>query len=194
MVSKEFVLAGRAVFTVESPGGQHYTYRVSRKEADDRWPEAYFVSLLTGPDNTRDYSYLGKLDRESGAVSLTAKSKFREDAFCVRLLRRLLLRVWLGETDAVAAAGYKVHHEGRCGRCGRALTVPASIERGIGPECWGYVQVSTLGVTRDDLKAMAEACRFASDGADTSNMTPVRNAEGEVTHWMGADGRVVFND
>jgi hypothetical protein len=26
----------------------------------------------------------------------------------------------------------------RCGRCGRALTDPVSIERGIGPECYGY--------------------------------------------------------
>jgi hypothetical protein len=30
----------------------------------------------------------------------------------------------------------EVWHEGRCGRCGRALTVPESVERGIGPECW----------------------------------------------------------
>jgi hypothetical protein len=27
------------------------------------------------------------------------------------------------------------HHEGKCGRCGRLLTVPSSIESGIGPEC-----------------------------------------------------------
>jgi hypothetical protein len=28
-----------------------------------------------------------------------------------------------------------VWHEGRCGRCGRKLTVPESIESGFGPEC-----------------------------------------------------------
>jgi hypothetical protein len=26
-------------------------------------------------------------------------------------------------------------HEGRCGKCGRALTVPESIESGLGPVC-----------------------------------------------------------
>jgi hypothetical protein len=26
-------------------------------------------------------------------------------------------------------------HEGYCGRCGRELTVPESIERGLGPQC-----------------------------------------------------------
>jgi hypothetical protein len=29
----------------------------------------------------------------------------------------------------------EVWHEGRCGRCGRRLTVPESIESGLGPEC-----------------------------------------------------------
>lgn len=31
----------------------------------------------------------------------------------------------------------EVWHEGRCGRCGRALTVPESIASGIGPVCEG---------------------------------------------------------
>ena len=32
-----------------------------------------------------------------------------------------------------------VHHAGRCGRCGRKLTVPTSIESGFGPDCLGKV-------------------------------------------------------
>ena len=28
-----------------------------------------------------------------------------------------------------------IHHENRCGRCGKRLTVPESIESGYGPEC-----------------------------------------------------------
>jgi hypothetical protein len=32
-----------------------------------------------------------------------------------------------------------VRHEGKCGRCGRTLTVPESIDRGIGPECAGKI-------------------------------------------------------
>jgi hypothetical protein len=30
---------------------------------------------------------------------------------------------------------FEVWHEGKCGKCGRALTVPSSILTGIGPEC-----------------------------------------------------------
>jgi hypothetical protein len=36
-----------------------------------------------------------------------------------------------------AEVDLEVWHEGRCGACGRRLTVPESIERGLGPECYG---------------------------------------------------------
>jgi hypothetical protein len=29
----------------------------------------------------------------------------------------------------------EIWHEGRCGKCGRTLTVPDSIANGLGPEC-----------------------------------------------------------
>lgn len=137
-ISKDFVLAGDATFTVELPAGAgptHHTYRVQKVEASDRWPEAYFVKLLTGPDNRADYTYLGKLDPHTSEVRPTGRSTFRPDSFPVRLLSRVLARVWGDDHAAYEQHGYATHHEGRCGRCGRALTVPESIESGIGPEC-----------------------------------------------------------
>lgn len=140
-VHKNFVLAGKAIFTVEAPASfaaadrPHYTFRVTYKPASLRFPDAYFVGMLTGSDNEHSYSYVGMLDAGSGEVALTRKSKYREDTFSVMLLRRTLARIWANELHVVEAAGFKVHHEGRCGRCGRTLTVPASIESGIGPEC-----------------------------------------------------------
>lgn len=138
-INKTFVLAGDATFTVELPPGSaqpHYTYRVQKTEATPRYPQpGYFVKLLTGPDNEGDYSYLGKLDENSGAVILTAKSKLPPDAFPVRLFNRICNRIWLDDCEAYEQHGYRVHHEGRCGRCGRKLTVPESVETGIGPEC-----------------------------------------------------------
>jgi hypothetical protein len=29
----------------------------------------------------------------------------------------------------------EVEHSGHCGRCGRLLTVPSSVQSGLGPEC-----------------------------------------------------------
>ncbi len=144
MISKKFVLAGKAIFTVNVPSSfsasrpeckPHYTYRVDKVEANGKFAESYFVKLLSGPDNNRDYSYMGKLDVSSGNVVLTAKSVYREDSLPVQLIRRVFARLWADQLDQVEAAGFDIHHEGRCGRCGRRLTVPSSILSGLGPEC-----------------------------------------------------------
>jgi hypothetical protein len=139
-VSREFVIAGNATFTVETPDQGHRTYKVQKVDANDRWPESYFVKLLTGPDNTNDFTYLGKLDKATGEVKTTAKSKSLEGSYAHRLLNRILARVWANDHAAYEAHGYKTHHEGRCGRCGRVLTVPESVESGFGPECIQLIQ------------------------------------------------------
>jgi hypothetical protein len=143
-VSKEFVLAGKAHFTLEIPDDYreknnlkpHYTFRVTYKPANGQYKEAYLVSLLTGPDNTKSYSYLGMLDKETGKVRTTAKSVLDGESLVVRLLNRSLALVWLGDVQPLKEKGFDLHHEGRCGKCGRLLTTPESVERGIGPECW----------------------------------------------------------
>lgn len=142
MIGRDFVLAGEAVFTVEVPDAHrpdgkepHYTYRVQCVPASDRWPEAHFVSVLTGPDNTSNYTYAGKLDTHTGQVQLTAKSAFPADSYRLRLLNRVLARLWGDDAAALERHGFIIHHEGRCGRCGRRLTTPESCEIGIGPEC-----------------------------------------------------------
>ena len=132
MLTKDFITAGRAIFTVESKTGERYTYRVSHKEGDGGWPDAWFVSLLTGPCNEADYTYLGMLDPATGGVRLTKASKYTDDTVPVKVVRWALGLVW---ADRELPPGYALHHEGRCGRCGRTLTVPESIESGIGPEC-----------------------------------------------------------
>lgn len=132
MLTKDFITAGRAIFTVQSRTGEHVTYRVQHKEGNGRFPPAWFVSVLSGPDNTKDYVFLGLLSTETGNVRLTGKSRFTDDSRPVRVLRWALRRVW---NDLPFPDGYSIHHEGRCGKCGRVLTVPESIESGIGPEC-----------------------------------------------------------
>lgn len=152
MISKQFILAGRAIFTLEVPASfrsahadckAHYTFRVRKSEpvlnndGSVKWPEAWWVNLLAGPDNTSDYRPIGKINHETGAIALTRNSAFTENCWPVKLLRRLLVRVWADDAAAVEAAGFALHHEGRCGRCGRRLTVPRSILTGLGPECEG---------------------------------------------------------
>lgn len=143
MISRKFVTAGKALFTLEIPAAfstqhslpSHYTYKVTKKEATDQYCESYFVSLLTGPSNESDYSYLGVLDPTSGEVRLTKASKMTYESMPVRLLQRIIRRLWIDQTEEITKAGFALHHEGVCCRCGHRLTVPSSIESGIGPEC-----------------------------------------------------------
>jgi hypothetical protein len=132
-LTKEFILAGDAIFTISNPSGTHFTFRVQQSEGNDRYGPATFVKLLTGPDNTSDYSYLGILEENNPViVRLTGKSCAGEDAMSVKVIRWAMKLILSGRD---LPAGYAVHHQGRCGRCARPLTVPESVERGIGPVC-----------------------------------------------------------
>ena len=132
MINREFVLAGKAIFSVKNDKGQHYTFKIIHQKGNDQFPPVWFIFLLTGPDNTSDYTYMGKIDAETGKVILTAKSKYSADSLPVKVAD-FGLRIIYGKQ--ALPAGYGINHEGYCGRCARLLTVPESVESGIGPEC-----------------------------------------------------------
>lgn len=147
MISQEFVTAGRAVFTLSVPPSfvaghadckGRYTFRIVRRDAKGRWPVTWFVNLLTGPDNTTDYMPLGILNPETGAVRLVRSTTMTDKSWPVRLVRRVLACIWHDQgskPEDITGAGFELRHEGRCGRCGRRLTVPESIDSGLGPTC-----------------------------------------------------------
>ena len=131
MISRDFLLAGRAVFTVSTPA-RHYTFRVTAKKASGKYPPAWFVSLLTGPDNEHSYTYLGMLGAKTGCVRLTNGSKLSQDSEPVRVVRTAIEAAY---GTGVLPDGWTVANAGKCGRCGRVLTTPESIARGLGEEC-----------------------------------------------------------
>lgn len=127
----DFALAGNAILTVESgKTGTRYTYRVRKGKAAD---SPYFVGVLSGPDNTADYTYLGTIFNRTD-YRHGRKSTINQDAPSARAFAYVWevlqgRRQW---PDALT-----VYHEGRCGKCARRLTVPESVTRGLGPECSG---------------------------------------------------------
>ncbi len=152
-VNRQFILAGNATFTIECPdvwvqnletvhrheAKPHYTFKVRGKpDRDDASRHVYFVSLLTGPDNESNFTYVGILLPDNGGeIRMTSKSRYRDDAIPVQLVRRVMQRIFTDTVHVMEEKGFRLHHEGRCCRCGRKLTVPESIESGIGPECAG---------------------------------------------------------
>jgi hypothetical protein len=137
-----FMLAGDATITFQNAKSKtHLTYRVQVSElteaeiAQGKKP-IYFVKLLTGSDNEKDYTYIGIIapDRYKNnalAFRTTGKSKLTMDSEPCMVMARAFEFFASGKMPI----GLEVWHEGRCGRCGRKLTTPESVERGFGPDC-----------------------------------------------------------
>lgn len=132
---REFVLAGngarnsKTLFTLtNNKTGKHFTFKVRRK---NKTADLWFVSFLSGPDNTYDYSYLGIIRGENGVFTITAKSPSK-DAMSVKAFD------WFFNTFLVGTReynGFTFNHENHCCRCGRLLTVDTSVRTGYGPKC-----------------------------------------------------------
>jgi hypothetical protein len=128
-----FALAGKATITLTSKKtDKSYTYKITRAK---KGTVAYFISLMTGPDNQDDFSYIG-MHRPGApeAFVTTRASRLPPNAAPCRAIGYFLAHVCAGPVAKIPAA-LEVRHQGKCGRCKRALTVPESIDRGIGPEC-----------------------------------------------------------
>ena len=136
-LGKDFFFGGKAIFTVESlKSGEHKTFKIQQTKANPRFPtQSFMLSLLTGPCNETAYEYIGIVDESTGNLRLTKASRRNEGSPDVLTFRWLMKHLF---TDKVLTNA-KVHHEGKCGCCGRKLTVPESITRGIGPECWSRI-------------------------------------------------------
>lgn len=131
-----FILAGNATFTaVSRKTGNRFTFKVTQAdEGRNGKAPPHFVSLLSGPDNTSDYQFLGTLF-DDGTYRHSAKSRIGPTAPSAMAAAWLMGMV--RKDPARLAELADIHHAGRCGRCGRLLTVPSSIESGFGPECAG---------------------------------------------------------
>ncbi len=133
----QFIRAGNARVTVRSlASNMRYTFRVraapDSKPTDPR--RAFFVELLKGRDNSRDYSYIGMI-KEQQFFTTKATQHLKEAAY-VRAFK--FVYGYLSQRN-VMPPNTEVWHESACGRCGRPLTTPDSISRGIGPECIKYM-------------------------------------------------------
>ena len=135
------VQAGNSILTFRSRiSGQRLTFRFQRPEEKPGQRRPIWVSVLSGPDNERAYTFLGTIWDDGGQKFYyrhSPKSKATPDAPSVKLIEWIVNR--LGHHTGLIFEGAEIWHEGRCGRCGRTLTVPESIEHGFGPECIKHV-------------------------------------------------------
>lgn len=146
---RTYLFAGKAVFTIHNPKtGVRLTYKVEAKKADvtevarrvavgEAVSEnfvTYFVNLLRGPSNTADFAYMGVL-RKPGSFFITTKSQVTRHPTSYKALV-YFLDMMRRERTVLGGKPLEFWHSGRCGCCARLLTVPESVSRGIGPECF----------------------------------------------------------
>lgn len=129
--------------TVQSPSGEHRTFRIhtqasaqkQRERRPDRKPFApdkRIIGVLTGPNNEADYQSFGFVT--DNGIKLWRR-------FDTPYWRQVAEVVWSlgveGEQSRFHAKGARLLFEGRCIVCNRKLTTPESIRSGIGPICAG---------------------------------------------------------
>jgi hypothetical protein len=130
----KFMRAGNATVTLRSVAtGTRFTYRLRASE-DGR---VTFVALMNGADNESNYVYMGFIKNTMVAgpgiyYHGGRKAKVAIDAPSAKAFDWAWRQLNKGN---LPADKLEIFHEGRCGRCGRKLTVPESIVSGFGPEC-----------------------------------------------------------
>lgn len=119
----DFIFAGKSLFTVlNSKTGNRFTFKVKKHKTDN----VYFVSVLTNPGF---YEFIGSIISHSFKYS--KKSRISVNAQSIQVFNYILSKL---ESNSLPEF-IEIWHNGKCGRCGRQLTVPSSIETGFGPGC-----------------------------------------------------------
>lgn len=114
-------------FTILSlKSGESRTFRVSSGKDPAR--PARFLSLLTGPDNTADYTGIAILT-EDGIVR-----PFKKHAGTAFEKLAVSFGRVMNPNDPMSRLA-RVEESRECRRCGRKLTTISSVDAGIGPEC-----------------------------------------------------------
>lgn len=120
-------------YTLAYKDGSHFTFEVETVKKGALEGKR-IISYLAGSDNTNDFRGFAFLD-ETDCVILW--KKFR-DGTLVERAKHLQILFTMPDRLEQAGMDYAVA-SGCCRRCRRKLTVPTSIHRGYGPDCFGMI-------------------------------------------------------
>jgi hypothetical protein len=129
--------AGSIEATATMSDGRHVTVTIRTRARSGRG----YTNAALGDDGSRTSikilgSTVGWINRHGDQYRLTLRTRRQEYRDAVRAVLAYAAGVPItGNVDH--ATVYRVQEAARCGRCFRTLTDPVSIDRGVGPECYG---------------------------------------------------------
>lgn len=122
-------MAGKAILTAKSKlTGVSFTFKFKL----NRPKTLAWVSVLSGPDNQNDYTYVGVL--KDGMYGHSQKSDYPTDAPSVKALRYIFTTLSKNDFPKLDST-VEFWHAGYCAVCGKLLTDATSIQLGVGPKC-----------------------------------------------------------
>lgn len=127
----DYIMGGNSIFTLVV-GEKRYTYKILER-INGFGQQFYSVMVLVGPDNVNNYRRFARIMEIDGMPKLELVSKTTNYIEYFEYIKMLYYGLLFQDYSKIST--WQVWHTGRCSRCGRLLTVPESIENGIGPEC-----------------------------------------------------------
>jgi hypothetical protein len=129
---RNFIFAGRSVFTLENKTTNNYvTFKIKQVKKNNKPIDGQFaVECKMLNDTQTGYVFLGFLN--------TITKRFNKHRRTPNDYQGFKVLFWLlSNLERLEDFSDKqeIYHEGHCCKCGLPLTVPESIDSGIGPEC-----------------------------------------------------------
>lgn len=170
---RTFMFQGKALFTLENKEkGTHITFKVKspKKKRDQPEDTRYFdIEVKALNDGWHGMRYIGRIDRK--LRQFKASGKVPNDHVGIQTLQ-WIMKNWKNLEKFEEDGKLGMYHLGICCKCGMPLTVPESIENGIGPHCKKYREgrsikiMEELGLLVSGMKyddAVIHACEQIPD-------------------------------
>jgi len=160
----QYIFGGKSTFTLQSvASGERFTYQIvqSAKRPGDTRPPVFFVTVLTGPDNSSDYAFVGTIF-ERKTYKFSPKAGFTMQSPSVKAFQWAFAKF----VEGVVPDQLEFWPTTNCARCGRPLTVPTSVHNGFGPDCITKVGV---GMDNQPLNKQAASAETFSAAGGTQN-------------------------
>ena len=137
-ILKEYITGGNSTFTIYSAKlNKRYTYHILK---DPIMVNRYIVSVMYGNDNEDlkgSFRFLGLFYEDSMTLKVNSIGVYKQDA--AQMLDYFLSVV---DNKRKWPTTCEFYPSQKCIKCGRLLTTPESITRGIGPDCLKLLEKS----------------------------------------------------